>query len=72
MSFLSRSEETPNFRREQRGLGKSTEVAADPRKLPKLSPARQSAVDTAISEGKARSVRHALFLNSAGVLSLPE
>lgn len=44
---------------------------AAPIPLPKLSEARQAAVEAAIAAGKARSVRHALFLANAGALELP-
>jgi len=48
-----------------------TDHPAAPLPAPKLSPERQAAVDQAIRDGKARSVKHALFLANAGALSLP-
>lgn len=45
------------------------EAAAVP--LPRMSPEREQAIAKAVSDGKARSIRHALFLNAAGELTLP-
>ena len=44
---------------------------ASPIPLPKMSPERERAIAQAVSDGKARSVRHALFLHNAGELQLP-
>lgn len=43
----------------------------EPRALPPMSPKRARAIAKAISEGKARTIPHALFLHAAGVLDLP-
>jgi len=43
-----------------------------PRAAPKRSAAREQAIATVINEGKAKSVRHALFLQTAGTLALPD
>lgn len=53
-------------------LPPTDDPAPPPIPLPKLSEARQCAIDEAIAAGKARNVRHALFLANAGALSLPD
>lgn len=39
--------------------------------LPPMSEARERAIAKAVADGKAKSIRHALFLNAAGELALP-
>lgn len=42
-----------------------------PRTVPVMSAQREQAIAKAISDGKARTIPHALFLHRAGVLELP-
>lgn len=44
---------------------------AAPIPLPRMSEAREQAIAKAVSDGKAKSIRHALFLAQAGELTLP-
>ena len=44
---------------------------AAPVPLPRMSPEREQAIAKAVADGKARSIRHALFLHNAGELTLP-
>jgi len=44
---------------------------AAPIALPEMSVERERAIAKAISEGRARTITHALFLHTAGVLELP-